>query len=194
MAQSCLVFGIAGILAIFGALPAFAGEGKSTMPPILQLKMPSIDGKTVDFSKYKGKVILIVNVASECGYTPQYKGLQALHTKYAKYGLAILGIPSNDFGGQEPGTNAQVAEFCKKNFAVTFDLFAKVGVAEGKNQCELFKILTSKNTNPNHPGPVLWNFEKFLLGRDGTIVARFPSDADPDSEDFEKTLLKYLKK
>ncbi len=178
--------------ALFVVFPSFAlaqdGGKKATGP--LQFKAKSIDGKDVDLAKYKGKVVLIVNVASECGYTPQYKGLQALHAKYAKEGLAILGFPSNDFGGQEPGTEKQIKAFCEKNYGVTFDLFAKVNIA--KEAHPLFKHLTSKDTNPNHAGPVRWNFEKFLIGRDGAVIARFASDADLEGEDFEKELRRAL--
>jgi glutathione peroxidase len=133
-------------------------------------------------------------VASECGYTPQYKGLQALYAKHAKDGLAILAVPSNDYGGQEPGTNRQIAEFCSKNYGVTFDLLAKVGVDEGKNQSALYKFLTSKKTNPKHGGPVRWNFEKFLIGRDGSIVARFEADVDPESDEFRRAIQTELEK
>jgi glutathione peroxidase len=135
-------------------------------------------------------VVLIVNVASECGYTPQYKGLQALHTKFSKEGLAILGFPCNDFGGQEPETEKKIKAFCEKNYGVTFDLFAKVNIA--KDAHPLFKHLTSKQTNPDHAGPVRWNFEKFLIGRDGAVIARFASDVDPEGEDFEKALKRAL--
>jgi glutathione peroxidase len=155
--------------------------------------MTSIDGKVVDLAKYQGKVVLIVNVASECGYTPQYKGLQALYEKHAKDGLAILGFPCNDFGKQEPGTNAEVAEFCKKNYGVQFDLFAKIAI-QGNKAAPLYKHLTSKETNPKFPGPVRWNFEKFLVGRNGEIVARFVSDVEPDSEEFLKVIRAELAK
>jgi glutathione peroxidase len=167
-----------------------AQEGGKKVTGPLQFKVKSIDGKEVDLAKYQGKVVLIVNVASECGYTPHYKGLQALHTKYAKAGLAVLGFPCNDFGQQEPGTEKEIEAFCAKNYGVTFDLFAKVKIA--KDPAPLFKHLTSKETNPNHAGPVRWNFEKFLIGRDGAVIARFPADADPEGEDFEKAIRQAL--
>jgi glutathione peroxidase len=176
------------------AAPADAGEkGGKKVPPVLNFKMTTLDGKAVDLARYQGKVVLFVNVASECGYTPQYKGLQALHKKYAKDGLAIVGVPSNDFGKQEPGDNAQIADFCKKNYGVEFDMLAKV-VVEGAGQCPLYKFLTSKETNPKSAGPVRWNFEKFLIGRHGEIVARFASDVEPDAEDFERALRNELAK
>ncbi len=178
------------VILFFGfVLPMHAQETKSA----LQFKVADIDGKKVDLSKYKNKVVLIVNVASECGYTPQYKTLQALHTKYAKDGLAILGFPSNDFGGQEPGTDAEVKAFATKKFAVTFDLFSKVKI-NGGEACDLYKYLTSKDANAKLAGAVRWNFEKFLIGRDGQLLARFASDVDPESDDFEKAIRDALKK
>lgn len=163
-------------------------QGAGKVPPVLNFKMTTLDGKDVDLSKYKGKVVLFVNVASECGYTPQYKTLQALHEKFAKDGLAIVGVPSNEFGGQEPGTNADIAAFCKKNYGVSFDMLAKVKVLKGADQTPLYKFLTEKDTNPDFAGQVRWNFEKFLIGRDGTVLARFASDVNPASPEFEKTL------
>lgn len=182
---------------LLGALSnpsAQAGEKASKkVPAVLQFKMKNIDGQEVDLRKYQGKVLLIVNVASECGYTPQYKGLQNLHVQHAKEGLAILAIPSNDFGKQEPGSNAEIKEFCAKNYKVQFDLFAKVPIL-GKEAAPLYQFLTSKETNPTHAGPVQWNFEKFLIGRDGSIVARFPADTDPESDEVQKAIQKELAK
>ena len=177
---------------VFALVPsvALSQERSNKVNGPLQFKVKSIDGKEVDLAKYKGKVVLIVNVASECGYTPQYKGLQALHTKFGKDGLAVLGFPCNDFGKQEPGSEKQIKEFCQKNFGVTFDLFAKVNIT--KDPSPLFKHLTSKESNPNHAGPVRWNFEKFLIGRDGAVVARFAADVDPEGDDFEKALREAL--
>jgi glutathione peroxidase len=175
-----------------GPASLFAQEGGSKVSGPLQFKVKSIDGKDVDLAKYKGKVVLIVNVASECGYTPQYKGLQALHAKFGKDGLAILGFPCNDFGAQEPGSEKQIKSFCEKNYGVTFDMFAKVNIT--KDPSPLYKHLTSKSTNPNHAGPMRWNFEKFLIGRDGAVIARFASDVDPEGEDFEKAIREALAK
>jgi glutathione peroxidase len=168
--------------------PAWAGEkGGKKVAPVLNFKMTSLDGKTVDLAKLQGKVVLFVNVASECGFTPQYKGLQALHKKYANDGLVIVGVPSNDFGKQEPGTNEEIAAFCKKEYGVEFPMLAKV-VVKGKDQCPLYKFLTSKETNPKFAGAVQWNFEKFLIGRNGQVMGRFESKIDPVSEDFQRTL------
>ncbi len=185
---------VAALVALVSSSPIQAGEKVSKkVPPVLNFKMTSIDGKPVDLSKYQGKVVLIVNVASECGYTPQYKGLQALHAKYAKEGLAVLGFPCNDFGQQEPGDNAKIKEFCTKNYKVTFDMFAKIGVL-GKDQTPLYKFLTSKETNPKSPGNITWNFEKFLIGRNGAIAARFAPDVDPESEAVQKAIHEELNK
>lgn len=153
------------------------------IPAVLNFTMNSIDGKTVNLSKYQGKVVLMVNVASECGYTPQYEGLQELHKRYAAKGLSILGFPANDFGAQEPGTNAEISNFCKKNYGVEFDMFSKI-VVNGAGQAPLYKFLTSKDTNPRFAGQVGWNFEKFLVGRDGQVMARFMSDVEPLSREM----------
>jgi glutathione peroxidase len=160
---------------------------------VLNLKMESLDGKTVDLAKYKGKVVLIVNVASHCGYTPQYKGLESLHKKHANDGLVVLGFPCNQFGKQEPGNAKEIAEFCEKNYGVTFDLFAKVDV-NGKDACDLYKLLTSKESNPKSGGAIKWNFEKFLIARDGTIAGRFESGVAPESEKLTKAIAAELEK
>jgi glutathione peroxidase len=159
---------------------------------MLQGKMKSLAGQEVDLSQYQGKVLLIVNVASECGYTPQYKGLQALHTKYSQSGLAVLGFPCNQFGYQEPGTSAQIAQFCQKNYGVAFDMFEKIDV-NGRNQCELYKQLTSPDAHATYPGPIQWNFEKFLIARDGSVVARFGSSVAPESKVLVEAIERELK-
>jgi glutathione peroxidase len=142
--------------------PAVAKEkGADKVPAVLNFKMKGLDGKEVDLSRYQGKVVLIVNVASQCGYTPQYKGLQALHDKFAKDGLVILGVPSNDFGKQEPGSNEEIAAFCEKNYGVKFDMLSKVPV-KGDDKVPLYEYLTSKETDPRFAGPIKWNFTKFL--------------------------------
>jgi glutathione peroxidase len=142
--------------------------------------MNSIDGKSIDLSKYQGRVVLMVNVASQCGFTPQYEGLQDLHKKYASKGLSILGFPSNDFGAQEPGTNSEIAQFCKQNYGVEFDMFSKI-VVKGSGQAPLYKYLT---TLPKYRGDIEWNFEKFLVGRHGEVLARFKSEAEPLSTEM----------
>lgn len=160
---------------------------------MLPSTMPSLTGQEVDFTQYQGKVLLIVNVASACGYTPQYKGLQDLHAKYAAAGLAVLGFPCNQFGHQESGTAEQIATFCHSRYGVTFDMFAKVEV-NGANQCALYKYLTSRDTNPSSAGPIQWNFEKFLLARDGSIAGRFSSDIEPLSKVLVEAIERELAK
>jgi glutathione peroxidase len=146
--------------------------------------MNSLDGKAVNLAKYQGSVVLMVNVASECGYTPQYEGLQTLHERYAGRGLRILGFPSNDFGAQEPGTDAQIADFCKKNYGVAFDMFSKIKVL-GSSKAPLYKALTS---TPKFSGEVSWNFEKFLIGRDGQVIGRFKSPVEPLSGELTRAI------
>jgi glutathione peroxidase len=159
---------------------------------MLHGKMKSPAGQEVDLARYHGKVVLIVNVASECGYTPQYKGLQALYDKYGQSGLMVLGFPCNQFGRQEPGTSEQIAQFCQKNYGVTFDMFEKVDV-NGQNQCDLYKSLTSPDTNAKYAGPIQWNFEKFLIARDGTVVARFGSSVAPESKSLVEAIEREIK-
>jgi glutathione peroxidase len=161
-------------------------QGGSGTPPALNFTMNSIDGKPMDLSKYSGNVVLMVNVASECGYTPQYAGLQELHKRYAARGLRILGFPSNDFGAQEPGTNAQIAQFCAQNYGVQFDMFSKIAVA-GRAQHPLYRYLTT-GTDAKFRGDVSWNFEKFLLGRDGRVIGRFKSPVEPLSAEMTRAI------
>ncbi len=149
--------------------------------PVYSHEMKTLKGEKVDLSKYKGKVLLIVNTASECGYTKHYAPLQKLHEKYAKDGLAVVGFPCNQFGQQEPGSDEQIYEFCKENYGVEFDMFSKVDV-NGKKAAPLFGYLTSKKTGLKDNGPVKWNFEKFLVARDGKVVARYRSKISPDDK------------
>jgi|SRR6188474_2128230 len=146
----------------------------------LGFKMKSIAGKEVDLAEYKGKVVLMVNVASECGLTPQYEELQALHDKYKDKGLVVLGFPCNQFGKQEPGTDAQIAEFCSGTYNVKFPLFSKIEV-NGEGAAPLYKYLTALETKPKDKGNISWNFEKFLVGKNGTVVARFAPKTAPDA-------------
>lgn len=172
-------------LAIVCYSPVSAEEAAS----VLDHEMKSLTGKDVDLSKYEGKVVLIVNVASKCGYTPQYKGLQAIHEKYADQGLVILGFPCNQFGKQEPGTPEEIADFCEKNYGVTFDLFAKVDV-NGDDACDLYKELTDKEAP--YGGPIKWNFEKFLVGKDGKVIERYRSAIKPESPELTGAIEKAL--
>lgn len=162
-------------------------------PAVLSFTMNRLDGTPQPLSAYSGKVILMVNVASKCGYTKQYPALEALYKKYADQGFVLLGFPSNDFKQQEPGSDAQIAEFCKANYGVTFDMFSKIDVL-GDTQAPLYKVLTSADTNKVEPGPVKWNFEKFLISRDGQIVGRFRSAVTPDDPKLVKAVEDELAK
>jgi glutathione peroxidase len=147
------------------------------MKTILDFKVKNIDGKEIPLKAYRGKVLLIVNTASRCGYTPQYEGLEALYQKYKRQGLRIAGFPSNDFGGQEPGTEKDIKEFCTSKYKVTFDMYSKVAT-KGPAQSPLYKFLTEKETNGEMSGDIPWNFTKFLVDRKGNVIARFePKDA-----------------
>jgi glutathione peroxidase len=158
---------------------------------IYDFKMKDIDGKEVKLKQYKGNVVLVVNTASKCGYTPQYEGLQTTFDKYKDRGFVVLGFPANNFGGQEPGTAAEIKEFCTLKYKVTFPMFAKISV-KGDDQDPLYTYLTSKETNPDFGGDITWNFNKFLIDRKGKIVARFTSKDKPDSEAVTQAIEKYL--
>ncbi len=147
---------------------------------ISDIEVKTIDGKDKTLGEYRGKVLLIVNVASQCGFTPQYAGLEKLYEDYKDKGLAVLGFPSNDYGAQEPGTNEEIVTFCQRNYGVTFDLFDKVH-AKGPEQHPLYTRLT---TTSQPAGDVKWNFEKFLINKQGEIVARFPSAVAPESPEL----------
>jgi glutathione peroxidase len=153
----------------------------------LKFKMKKLDGKEFDLAKYKGKVLLVVNVASECGLTPQYEQLQAVFKKYRDKGLVVVGFPCNQFGSQEPGSAEEIREFCTENYGVTFDMFDKVEV-NGDNACDLYKYLTSLDTKPQGSGKISWNFEKFLIGRDGEVIARFSPRTKPDADEVIKAI------
>lgn len=169
------------------------GEPKKAVPPALDFTMQSLAGKEVKLSSYLGKVVMIVNVASKCGLTPQYEQLQGLHEKYAQKGLAILGFPCNQFLGQEPGTALEIQEFCQKNYGVGFDMFAKIEV-NGDGACPLYKYLTAQETKPTGPGNISWNFEKFIIGRNGQVVARFAPRVKPDDPEVVRVIEEELKK
>jgi len=162
------------------------------VPDVLNFTMNSITGQPVNLSKYQGKVVLIVNTASYCGYTKQYEGLEALYRKYKGRGLVVIGFPSNDFGAQEPGSNDEIQTFCRSNYGVEFDMFSKVDVL-GNTKVPLYKYLTSSSTS-KFPGEIEWNFEKFLISRDGQILARFKSDVEPESREVTAAIEGALKK
>ena len=175
----CLVAGLAF------ALPALADEKGEKLTSPLSVKMKGLDGKDVDLSQYKGKVVVFVNVASKCGNTPQYEALEKLYETYSKDGLVIVGVPANEFGGQEPGTDADIAKFCDSNYHVTFPMLSKVAV-KGKDMCPLYEYLTSQETAPVKAGPISWNFEKFIVGRDGKVAARFAPKVKPDERNVRQ--------
>ncbi len=153
----------------------------------LAFTLKDIDGKDVPLSRYRGDVVIIVNVASKCGYTPQYAELEALYQKYKDKGLRIVAVPANNFGGQEPGSEADIKKFCASEYHVTFDLFAKQSV-KGADCCELYKYLTSARAGEATAGEIRWNFTKFVIGRDGKVVQRFEPKSKPSSEDFGKAI------
>ncbi len=169
---ACLVL----VLLVAGTVSLEGGEKAA---PALDFTLKSLDGKDVDLSAYKGKVVMIVNTASKCGLTPQYEQLQDLHEKYSGQGLAILGFPCNQFKGQEPGTDEEIRRFCSANYGVEFDMFSKIEV-NGDGADGLYKYLKSVSTAPQGPGEISWNFEKFVLDRSGNVVARFQPRTRPD--------------
>jgi glutathione peroxidase len=152
---------------------------------VYDIPLKDIDGKAASLKPYEKKVMLIVNVASKCGYTPQYAGLEALYQKYTSQGLVVLGFPCNQFGGQEPGTDAEIKQFCSSTYQVTFPLFDKINV-NGKDRNALYETLAGKDSP--FPGNIGWNFTKFLVGRDGKIIGRFESKITPDSAELTKAI------
>ncbi len=179
--------------ALFVASASIAADNDKKAPAALAFEMESLDGKKVDLSSYAGKVVLVVNVASECGLTGQYEGLQAMYDKYKDKGLVILGFPCNQFGSQEPGTAAEIKSFCTKNYGVTFDMFAKIDV-NGDKAAPFYKHLTSLDTKPKGSGKISWNFEKFIIGRDGAVVARFAPTIAPEGDELVKAIEEQLSK
>lgn len=174
--------------------PLTADDQKETkVSSPLEFTLKDIKGEERKLTEYKGKVVLLVNVASRCGATPQYANLQALYEKYKDDGLVIVGIPSNDFGKQEPGTEAQILEFCSSKYNVTFPMMSKV-VVKGEEKVPLYDFLTSAKTNPDFAGEIGWNFEKFLIGRDGKVVARFKTRTQPDAPEVVELIQKELQK
>jgi glutathione peroxidase len=158
---------------------------------IYDFTLPSIEGKPMPLADYKGKVILVVNVASRCGFTPQYTALESIYEKYKDQGFVILGFPANNFGGQEPGTNAEIKTFCSAKYNVTFPLYGKVSV-KGDDQTPLYKYLTT-SANSALTGDIKWNFTKFLVDRKGNVVQRFEPQTTPDSPEVVAAIEKSLK-
>ncbi len=167
------------VFSIFASLP-YRARGADPVNSPLDFKLKSITGSEVELAQYKGNVVLIVNVASECGLTPQYAGLQKLYDQKKDQGLVILGFPCNQFGSQEPGSDREIAQFCTNNYKVSFPLFSKIEV-NGPGAAPLYGYLTSLDTQPQAKGRISWNFEKFLVGRSGQVVARFAPNVEPDA-------------
>lgn len=166
-------------------------RGKGMTKSIYEFVVKDINGNDVELSTYKDKVLLIVNVASECGYTPQYEGLQSLYDKYKSEDFEILAFPCNDFGGQEPGTNEEIQEFCSANFGVTFKLFDKIKVL-GDEKVPLYEMLINNPSTEN--GDIKWNFEKFLISKNGEVVARYRSAVEPLNDEIVTAIETELKK
>lgn len=196
-----LAISMAGLLslgaALLGAAQDAAPDGTTSPRPapsvssVLDFSVRNIQGEEVALSRYKGQVLLIVNVASRCGLTPQYEQLQTLYTNHREQGLRVLAFPSNDFGSQEPGSNSQIQEFCRDRFGVTFDLFSKVTV-KGDEACDLYRYLTSQERNGKFGGEIRWNFTKFLVDRSGKVIARFESRVRPDAPEVLAAIEKAL--
>lgn len=159
----------------------------SAASTIHEFTLNSIDGEPTPLAQFKGKAVLIVNVASRCGFTPQYAGLEAVYQKYKDKGLVVLGFPANNFLWQEPGSNEEIKAFCSTRYRVTFPMFAKVSV-KGGNQTPLYQFLTDKMANPSTGGEVGWNFTKFLADRNGKVIARFGSKVAPESPELIKAI------
>ena len=166
--------------AFFLMLCVAGGVMSAAVKSVYDFTLKSIDGKPVSLSEYHGKVLLLVNVASKCGFTPQYAGLESLYEKYKNQGLVIVGIPANNFGGQEPGSNEEIKKFCSNKYNVSFPMMAKVSVL-GPDKTPLYVYLTDKSTDPKLAGDIKWNFTKFLFDRNGNPVARFEPDVTPES-------------
>jgi glutathione peroxidase len=188
MLRCCLATFAVGLMMSTASF-SFADEHECA----LDFKAKTIDGAEVDLEDYEGKVVLVVNVASECGLTPQYKGLQSLYDQNKDKGFVILAFPCNQFGSQEPGSNTEIKEFCSSKFHVSFPMFSKVDV-NGDEAAPIYKYLTSKEVPPAGKGKISWNFEKFLIGRDGKLVNRFSPKTTPSDAELVKAVEAELAK
>jgi len=188
MTSEILMLGALMTATFWGAVsgtPRESGEGETTAPDsgVYGFTMKNIKGKSLPLSMYKGKVLLAVNVASHCGNTPQYADLEALYRKFKDRGFMILGFPANNFGGQEPGSDSEIEEFCSTTYGVTFDMFSKISV-KGDDQHPLYAYLTSGRSNPTTKGEVTWNFQKYLIDRSGKVIAAFAPKVKPLSKEL----------
>jgi len=168
-----------------------ADSGSAKMTSIYDFTLKDIDHKEVNLGQYRGKVVLLVNVASRCGFTPQYEGLQKVYLKYKDRGFVILGFPANNFMSQEPGTDEEIKTFCSTKYSVTFPIFSKISV-KGDDIHPLYKFLTNKETNPEFGGDIKWNFSKFLLDKNGKVIARFEPAVKPESDTVTQAIEKVL--
>lgn len=187
-----LVVACASGLLMACELESGIAQTKKAMKSIYDISVKDIKGKPMTLGEYKGKVMLIVNVASQCGYTPQYEGLEKIYETYQSKGFVVLGFPANNFGGQEPGTEAEIQQFCSTNYGVKFPMFSKVSAA-GSDIHPLYKFLTDKETNPQFAGKITWNFNKFLVDRNGNLIARFDSSDKPESAKITQAIEQALK-
>lgn len=178
-------FVCSAILLLFGP-DGGHGADAGSVDSFYDLKIPSLEGDVVDLASYRGKVTLVVNVASQCGYTPQYTGLEKLHRELSGKGFSVLGFPSNDFGGQEPGTAKEIRKFCSVNYDVTFPVFEKVVTRKGASQSPAFAFLGRSGKLPG------WNFSKYVVGKDGQVAAFFPSQVAPESPELRAAIDKAL--
>ena len=190
MTQSSRKFGNLGPYLVFGVLLIMA-TSLFAASSFYGFTLNSIDGKPAPLADYKGKVVLVVNVASQCGYTPQYTALEAIYEKYKDQGFVILGFPANNFGAQEPGTNEEIKTFCTRKYSVTFPMYSKISV-KGADQAPLYGYLT-KETGAGIAGDIKWNFTKFLVDRDGKVIQRFEPAVTPDSKEVTAAIEKQLK-
>jgi glutathione peroxidase len=170
------------LLLFFGA----TSLASAACPPLLDVKLPTLTEDAVSLCRYEGKVLLVVNTASQCGYTPQYEGLEALHRRYKDKGLVVIGFPSNDFGAQEPGSNKDIASFCEVNYGVSFPMFAKSGVAKGAVNPFYDRLAKVSNSRPR------WNFHKYLVDRRGEKVLAYPSAVEPNDPKLLKEIERLL--
>lgn len=175
-----------------GSKASANGVEKRKAKSMYDFTLKNSKGRDVKLEEFRGQVVMLVNVASKCGYTPQYEGLQKIYERYRAQGFTILAFPANNFGAQEPGTNEEIQEFCRINYGVTFPVFSKISV-KGEDQHPLYKYLTGRDTNPDFAGDIKWNFGKFLVGRDGRVVARFDSADKPEDSKVTQAIEQALK-
>jgi glutathione peroxidase len=188
--KNILLFAFLGLF-LSTVCSAINMAAKPVAKSIYNFEVKDIEGKPVKLEIFKGKVLMIANVASKCGFTPQYAGLEKLYKKFNDRGFVVLGFPANNFRNQEPGTNTEIMRFCKSNYGVTFPMFAKISVA-GVDKHPLYIFLTEKTTNPEFSGEIRWNFDKFLIDRSGKIIARFDPSEKPEDEKIMRAVEKAL--